>query len=126
MAGTTTVVKSFTTTSGGRISVLLNHVSESYQEVSRPLLTPDECMRLPGAKKDENGKVLEAGDMLIFIAGQSPIYGKQILFFQDPVFRDRSKVSAPASPDVIQHVHTTAPEKAKSNETVVPGISIKL
>jgi type IV secretion system protein VirD4 len=101
MAGTTTVVKSFTTTSGGRISVLLNHVSESYQEVSRPLITPDECMTLPGAVKDSEGKVKEAGDMLVFIAGQAPIYGKQILFFKDPVFSDRSKVPAPVLSDVM-------------------------
>jgi type IV secretion system protein VirD4 len=93
MAGTTTVTKSFTTTSGGRISVLLGQVSESMQEVSRPLLTPDECMRLQGMKK--NGKEIEGGDMLIFIAGQAPIYGKQILFFQDDMFLARSKVAAP-------------------------------
>ncbi|MBN2769036.1 MAG: type IV secretory system conjugative DNA transfer family protein [Campylobacterales bacterium] len=92
MAGTTTVTKSFTTTSGNRISVLLGQVSESMQEVSRPLLTPDECMRLPGAKKDSQGKVTEPGDMLIFIAGQAPIYGKQILYFKDDVFMARAKV----------------------------------
>ena len=95
MSGTTTVVKSYTTTSGNRISVMLGQVTESLQEISRPLLTPDECMRLRGAKKDNNGQVIEGGDMLIFIAGQAPIYGKQILFFKDQVFLDRSKVAAP-------------------------------
>ena len=95
MTGTTTVVKSYTTTSGDRISVMLGQVTESYQEISRPLLTVDECMRLKGAKKSSNGQVVEGGDMLIFIAGQAPIYGKQILFFKDQVFLDRSKVSAP-------------------------------
>ena len=95
MTGTTTVVKSYTTTSGDRISVMLGQVTESLQEISRPLLTADECMRLNGAKKDSKGQVVEGGDMLIFIAGQAPIYGKQILFFKDPVFLDRSRVSAP-------------------------------
>jgi type IV secretion system protein VirD4 len=95
MSGTTTVVKSYTTTSGNRISVMLGQVTESLQEISRPLLTPDECMRLRGAKKDNNGQVIEGGDMLVFIAGQAPIYGKQILFFKDQVFLDRSKVAAP-------------------------------
>jgi type IV secretion system protein VirD4 len=52
-------------------------------------------MRLRGAKKDNNAQVIEGGDMLIFIAGQAPIYGKQILFFKDQVFLDRSKVAAP-------------------------------
>ena len=95
MSGTTTVVKSYTTTSGSRISVMLGQVTESLQEISRPLLTPDECMRLRGAKKNNHGEVIEGGDMLIFIAGQAPIYGKQILFFKDQVFLDRSKVVAP-------------------------------
>jgi type IV secretion system protein VirD4 len=95
MAGTTTVTKSFTTTSGNRISVMLGQVSESMQEVSRPLLTPDECMRLQGPIKDSKGRIKEGGDMLIFIAGQAPIYGKQILFFKDDMFLARSKVPAP-------------------------------
>jgi len=95
MTGTTTVVKSYTTTSGARTSLMLGQVTESLQEISRPLLTPDECMRLQGAKKDSQGRITEGGDMLIFIAGQAPIYGKQILFFKDPVFLDRSKVEAP-------------------------------
>lgn len=97
MAGTTTVTKSFTTTSGNRISVMLGQVSESMQEVSRPLLTPDECMRLQGPIKDSKGRIEEGGDMLIFIAGQAPIYGKQILFFKDDMFLARSKVAAPAN-----------------------------
>lgn len=95
MSGITTVVKSYTTTSGNRVSVMLGQVTESLQEISRPLLTPDECMRLPGAIKDNNAQVIEGGDMLIFIAGQAPIYGKQILFFKDKVFLERSKVAAP-------------------------------
>ena len=33
--------------------------------------------------------------MLIFTAGQSPIYGRQILYFFDPVFSARAKVPVP-------------------------------
>ena len=33
--------------------------------------------------------------MLVFTAGQSPIYGRQILYFFDPVFSSRSKVPVP-------------------------------
>ena len=56
------------------------------QEVQRPLLTPDECMRLKGATKNTKGEITEAGDMLIFVAGYPAIYGKQILYFKDDVF----------------------------------------
>ncbi|MCT7910721.1 type IV secretory system conjugative DNA transfer family protein [Aliarcobacter butzleri] len=94
MSGITTVIKKSITSSGNRTAVLLGNVSETLQEVQRPLITPDEVMRLTPAKKDKSGeKILEAGDMLIFISGESPIYGKQILFFKDPVFLERSKVT---------------------------------
>lgn len=45
--------------------------------------------------KDTQGKVTKPGHMLIFTAGQSPIYGMQILYFLDPVFSRRTKVVAP-------------------------------
>lgn len=102
MSGTTTVIKSQRTTSGKRSSVMLGQVTETFQEVSRPLLTTDECMRLAGAKKDGSGKVLSGGDMLIFMAGEAPIKGKQILFFKDKVFLDRSQVPTPLRSDITQ------------------------
>jgi type IV secretion system protein VirD4 len=52
-------------------------------------------MRLPGPEKDSQGKVVKPGDMLIFTAGQSPIYGRQILYFFDPVFSARAKITVP-------------------------------
>jgi len=108
MAGVTTVVKPYVTTSGSRIGVVLGNVTETYQEVSRPLLTPDECMRLPGPKKNAKGEIVEPGDMLIFIAGNTPIYGKQILFFKDKVFLKRSQVPAPKHSDKVRRCKETA------------------
>ena len=98
MAGTSTVVKKQTSLSGKRVGALTG-VSESLQEVQRPLLTADEATRLPGSKKSKSGNVEAAGDMLIFVAGQAPIYGRQILYFQDPVFAARAKVPAPKVSD---------------------------
>ena len=95
MAGTTTIVKQSVSRSGKRYGVALDNVSMSHQEVQRPLLTPDECMRLPGPKKNAQGQITEAGDMLIFTAGFPAIYGKQILYFKDEVFAARAKVEAP-------------------------------
>jgi len=63
----------------------------SLQEVQRPLLTPDECRRLPGLKKDSTGNATEAGDMLIFPAGYSAIYGRQPLYFMDKKMSERAK-----------------------------------
>jgi type IV secretion system protein VirD4 len=103
MTGTATVIKRQVATSGGRASLWLRNVNESLQEHERPLLTPDECMRLPSAKKDAaTDRITEAGDMLVFVAGHPPIYGKQILFFKDPVFSARSKIPAPDKSAVLR------------------------
>ena len=99
MAGKSTVVKRQTSISGKR-SGGWGHVNESLQEMQRPLLTADEAMRLPGMRKNRQGE-LEAGDMLIFAAGHAPIYGRQILYFQDPVFAARAEIPAPAVSDRI-------------------------
>lgn len=108
MAGETTIIEENITTSGARFGFTLGQVSRSFQETKRPLMTPDEIMRLPGPVKDEDGeKILEAGDMLIFVAGNPAIHGRQILYFQDPVFAKRSRIP-PVKTDVI-HI-----EKAKA------------
>ncbi len=92
MTGKTTVVEKKTSISigkGGRTR------SINMAETARPLLTPDECGRLPGAEKDADGKITKPGHMLIFTAGQYPIYGMQILYFKDPTFSQRSRMPAP-------------------------------
>ena len=94
MTGKTTVVEEKVSLSGSRSGHMKN-ASVNVTETARPLLTPDECMRLPGPEKDSQGKVIKPGDMLIFTAGQSPIYGRQILYFFDPVFSARSKIPVP-------------------------------
>lgn len=93
MAGKTTIVAEKLSLSGSRAH--LKNASVNVNETARPLLTPDECMRLPGARKDSQGRVTKPGDMLIFTAGQSPIYGRQILYFRDPTFSRRAKIPAP-------------------------------
>ena len=97
MAGTTTVVdkKISISGSGGKGG---SSRSTSISETSRPLLTPDECMRLPGLSKDSAGNTVP-GDMLIFTAGNPPIYGRQILYFLDPVFSARAKIKTPGVAD---------------------------
>ncbi|GAB1253077.1 type IV secretory system conjugative DNA transfer family protein [Desulfovibrio falkowii] len=112
MTGKTTIVEYKTSVSGSRGGHLKN-ASVSVQEVARPLLTPDECMRLPGIVTDANGQ-LDAGDMLIFVAGNPAIYGKQILYFRDPVFSQRAKISAPATDRLYGDDGVIRPAKQKS------------
>lgn len=115
MTGTATVVKKQHTMSGSRSDLFMGKVSESFSEVSRPLLTTDEVMKLPSAQKDGNN-VVGGGDMLVFIAGMSPIYGTQILYFIDPVFSARAKITAPIKGDVVimhsqQSAYNNAPAR---------------
>ena len=70
--------------------------SISYQ--ARELLTPDEVMRLRGPVK-KGSDIVQAGDMLILVAGFPPIYGQQILYFKDDTFLRRAKVPAPLEYD---------------------------
>jgi len=67
------------------------------QEVQRALITPDEVIRLPAVQKDAHGQIPEPGYLLIFMAGQAPIHGRQILYFRDPAFQQQAQVAAPAT-----------------------------
>ncbi|MDR2696268.1 MAG: type IV secretory system conjugative DNA transfer family protein, partial [Deltaproteobacteria bacterium] len=104
LTGQTTVVKESIQTSGKLFGTFHGQVSKSMQEVQRPLLTPDECLRMQGPKKDEDGMIKEAGDMLISVAGYPIIYGKQPLYFQDEVLTTRSEVPPPDDTDVTVKV----------------------
>lgn len=128
LVGTTTIVKQSTSYSGGRNKSAMNNISTQVQEVSRPLLTPDEIMRLRAPTKDAAGNITDAGDMLIFQAGTEPIYGTQILYFLDPTFAQRSKIAPPAMSDRVRApaaaahpsphpaISTLAPEPAVPRE----------
>ncbi|MCP3876125.1 MAG: type IV secretory system conjugative DNA transfer family protein [Desulfobacteraceae bacterium] len=101
MTGITTVKKEAVTKSGGIHSPTLKHVSISTQEIQRPLMTADEILKLKSAIKDKDGRILEPGEMLIFIAGQSPIHGTQILFFEDPQFLRQTQIASPLTSEVL-------------------------
>lgn len=104
LTGQTTVVKEQITTSGRRTSAMLGQVSRTIQEVQRPLLTPDECLRMPGPTKNAAGDIEKAGDMVIYVAGYPAVYGKQPLYFKDPVFQGRASVDAPKISDKLRIV----------------------
>ena len=74
------------------------------QEVQRPLLTPDECLRMPGPKKDAQGLITEAGDMVVYCAGFPAIYGRQPLYFQDETFAIRAAIPPPKRSDSLSRL----------------------
>ncbi|MBQ3646258.1 MAG: type IV secretory system conjugative DNA transfer family protein, partial [Synergistaceae bacterium] len=101
--GVTTVIKEQESISfqGGTGIFAKKSVTKSQQEVQRAVLTPDEIIRLPGPVKDVDQNITEPGDMLVFAAGFPPVYGKQILYFLDKTFSERSKIDAPEKSDLI-------------------------
>ncbi|MGK9453316.1 type IV secretory system conjugative DNA transfer family protein [Acidithiobacillus caldus] len=73
--------------------------SRSLNYQARELLTPDEVMRLRGPIKN-GSNIVEAGDMLVLVAGFPPIYGQQMLYFKDGTFLSRAQVPPPEESDV--------------------------
>jgi type IV secretion system protein VirD4 len=71
--------------SGNRLQVLLQHVNTNEQVIQRPLLTPEEFMRLP------------ATDEVVFVSGHAPIYCQKIIYYTDPVLNKRRAIPPPAS-----------------------------
>ena len=117
MTGQTTILKEQITTSknrgGGWFS---GSESRTVQETQRPLLTPDECLRMPGPKKNANGDIEEAGDMLLYMAGYPMIYGKQPLYFKDPTFLVRAQVTAPDKSDIIRKAKPTTASRRDNDD----------
>jgi type IV secretory pathway TraG/TraD family ATPase VirD4 len=121
MAGTATILRAAVSYSGSRTSPLATNVSTNVDHISRPLITVDELMRLPGPLKEGQGeaqRITAPGAMLIFIAGQSPIFGKQLLYFQDPVLQKRSAIKPPHTLFTIEHDgNILSPGKLYRSET---------
>jgi len=98
MVGNRTVQQASINYSGSRFSPFMNQASQSTEYVERPLLTPDEVMRLKPAQKKKVGdheQIERPGEMLIFQAGRRPIFGSQILYFADPVLSERAAIPPP-------------------------------
>ncbi len=63
--------------------------SDSASEIKRPLIMPDEVMRLP---KDE---------MLIFVENEFPIRGKKIIYYEDDAFKEMASHKPVEKSDVL-------------------------
>lgn len=108
--GVTTVITEHITTSGNRFGGFLGSTSRSYQATQRPLITPDEALRLKAPEKDGQGQITKAGEVIIQAAGHAPIKADQCLYFIDPVFSERVRIAAPEKSDRIAR-KATPPSK---------------
>jgi type IV secretion system protein VirD4 len=98
LTGQTTIIKEQVTRSGRGLGT---QFSTTMQEVQRPLLTPDECLRIPGPQKDEHDRITAAGDMVVYCAGFPAIYGRQPLYFDDETFAARAAIPPPKRSDSL-------------------------
>jgi type IV secretion system protein VirD4 len=112
MCGAMTVRHTVRNYSGSRLSAFLPHTMASEQETQRPLLTPDEVMRLPGPRKTDDGMVTEPGNLLVFVAGHAPIYAVQPLYFRDPTFAHRAAIAPPRIRPASQRGEKDVPKYA--------------
>jgi type IV secretion system protein VirD4 len=100
MTGVTTVPKASFNFSGSRFSPVMQHVNASVDHIERPLMTPDEVLRLAPSRKEGQGlaeRIVSPGQMLIFVSGHYPILGTQMLYFLDPTLSARADVAAPTA-----------------------------
>jgi type IV secretion system protein VirD4 len=95
MTGTTTVPKASFNYSGSRFSPVMGHVNAGVDHIERPLMTPDEVLRLRPPQKEGGAseRIVAPGQMLIFVSGHRPVLGTQMLYFLDPVLKARAGIA---------------------------------
>jgi type IV secretion system protein VirD4 len=106
MTGTKTVQKASYNFSGSRFSPVMGHLNASVDHIERPLMTPDEILRIRPPRKAGDGqseRIVEPGLMLIFVAGHFPILGTQMLYFADPVLAKRAGIAPPVKLFAIEN-----------------------
>ena len=98
MTGTKTIQKASFNFSGSRLSPIMGHVNASVDHIERPLMTPDEVLRIQAPVKRTDGdseRIVAPGNMLIFVSGHFPIFGTQMLYFTDPTLARRAEIPPP-------------------------------
>jgi type IV secretion system protein VirD4 len=98
MTGTATVQKASYNFSGSRLSPVMAHINASVDHIERPLMTPDEVLRLKPPQKRGDGaqeRIVAPGQMLVFVSGHHPILGTQMLYFLDPALNARAELAPP-------------------------------
>lgn len=94
------------------LQVVGGNMTDRLENVQRPLMTPDECMRLEPAEKTKDGmKIIKPGEMLTFVMGHPPIRGRQPLYFKDKILAARSAIPVPGD-DPAPSSEEDAPDAA--------------
>ncbi len=117
MTGTKTVQKASYNFSGSRFSPIMEHINASVDHIERPLMTPDEILRIRAPQKAGDGdaeRIVAPGQMLIFVSGHYPILGTQILYFTDTELATRAAIPPPMTNHTLREGNAAAKPAPKS------------
>jgi len=115
MTGVTTIEKADLSFSGDRLAASAKTVMAAHTQIERPLLTPDEIMRLVPPQKQGQGdqeRIVAPGEMLIFVSGHQTILGWQMLYFMDPELLRRAAIPPPVPVQLPEATAQDEPELA--------------
>jgi type IV secretion system protein VirD4 len=87
--GNKTVYKNHTSSSGKAGASINDSYSSHVDEVQRPLMTAEEIKSMQTIRFDKNKKLIDTGNMLIFVNGIKPIMGKQAPYFVNSTMMSR-------------------------------------
>lgn len=94
MTGKTTITEDKASRSVDMLGFKAGSVSISPEKHGRDLMTADEIMSLSDM------------DVIIFVKGQSPIYGRKAFYDENPVMLARAKIPAPEKSSVLRQAVT--------------------
>ena len=100
MVGTTTITEHTKGSSTKAMGIVPNSNSKNEGVHARPLLTPDEIMRMKVATVDAQDRMIEAGTALVFMTGKPPIKALQTPFFYNHELLRRSAIAPPEHSDL--------------------------
>lgn len=90
MTGKTTIIEESHSTSYKQWGIDAGNVSVSTNKNERELMTAAEFL------------ALSPEDMVLFVAGRAPIYGRKIKYYEDEVMLKRAEKTAPEKSDVVR------------------------
>jgi len=96
MSGKTTVTEEKASTSRDMVGIKPGSVSVSVEKVARDLMTTEEFMSL----HDQ--------DVVVFVKGQPPIYGRKAFYYENPTLMGRAKIPPPAKSAVLRNTQPAA------------------
>ena len=78
-------------------------------------------MRLALPERDARRERMRPGDSLIFVAGQPPAYGQQIVYFTDRILAARAAIKAPSKRDEAPRRSLSREEEGIAKEILGEG-----